>query len=191
MTGDAGVEGVSGEVCFRRQQAKGAAWNDPVKIALLRTDRAVALLDLFELSGNLERDAPAMTSATIYAFVARSGIHRFELLAPSPPLVTESAPGDRKKLNPRSHPPATAAPHAEGRREASGSGDPTSFEDAPVERGGSRRIDARVRIAFSAAAMTPMAALHVARRERALLVALESGCLEQRAAQLEEVRHRG
>jgi hypothetical protein len=59
------VERVRGDVVRLREQPERAARDDPVDVAFLRANRAVAFGDAVERTSNLEADAPAMASAAI------------------------------------------------------------------------------------------------------------------------------
>jgi hypothetical protein len=57
------IEGVSGEVLPRREQAEFFARDNPMQVAFLRADRTIALRDASGRAFDFEGDAPVMTSA--------------------------------------------------------------------------------------------------------------------------------
>src|SRR5258707_833437 len=59
------VECVRRNVVRLREQPERAARDDPVDVAFLRANRAVAFADAVERTSDLEADAPAMASAAI------------------------------------------------------------------------------------------------------------------------------
>src|SRR6185437_5846286 len=63
MLRDAGVERIGREIFRRRQQLEVFPRHDPMKISLLRADRAVAFADAFRTALDFESDPPAVASA--------------------------------------------------------------------------------------------------------------------------------
>src|SRR4029077_9723580 len=59
------VERVRRTVVWLRQRPEPTARNDPMDVAFLRANRAVAFGDAVERASHLEADAPAMASAAI------------------------------------------------------------------------------------------------------------------------------
>src|ERR1019366_3749211 len=69
MLRDFRVEGVGRDVIGRRDQPERGPLNDPVEVALLRANRAVALRYALELALHFEADASTMASAAVGEFV--------------------------------------------------------------------------------------------------------------------------
>src|SRR5208282_2016779 len=69
MFRDFRVEGVGRDVIGRCEQPERGPLNDPVEVALLRANRAVAFRDALELASHFEADASTMASATVGSFV--------------------------------------------------------------------------------------------------------------------------
>src|ERR1019366_4330139 len=69
MLRDFRVEGVGRDVIGRCDQPERGPLNDPVEVALLRANRAVAFRDALELALHFEADASTMASAAVGSFV--------------------------------------------------------------------------------------------------------------------------
>src|ERR1017187_2683252 len=69
MLGDFRVEGVGHDVIGRCDQPERGPLNDPVEVALLRANRAVAFRDALELALHFEADASTVASAAVGSFV--------------------------------------------------------------------------------------------------------------------------
>jgi hypothetical protein len=71
MLCDFRIECIRSDIVRRREQPERGPLDDPMEVALLRANRAVAFRDALELAPDFEADASAMASAAVGSIVCR------------------------------------------------------------------------------------------------------------------------